>query len=549
MSPQTLLSSKWPELIGGVIFAPAAVPCNSATFDYFVVSQGLAQAVAEVARLDDAGLNPHFPARLFIKSACRRTLVRKLIRPVRVPGALPAGPLPQPCSAPGLRPTSVDAVAIDAAMSAWSNAARVEWASLCGEDPDLSQPRFAWREPVGPRAQQKAGATKLSIFWRNVAQRFDEVARLIERRGPDGAFLARRHVFKCSLAIAGLDDVDGVRQLADEWFKAMIGACNAGDVLVMRRLIAVARKRAKVVEDRNQRQKAAEWRKSLGMQRSDPNAPMAPTKRAFQWVRGTAGWSKSPVGEAWRNDIVPDLDDLCDLPPGGDDPDGGRQRLVQGPRDATLTPLSDQADVDKEGDGWAALWREDQPYDCFIDPLGSPALEPLVPWAIRESAKSFPMSTGVGADNTSPRAVARLSDVLIKALCAILMACELWGAWPALVRYVLIVLLPKSDGGRRPIGLFPSIVRVWSRARVIVARAWESAHFRPTIFGGAGMGAQRAAWVSAFKAEAAARKDAAFTQSLLDLVKAFEQIPHRVLAHYAAKHGYNLVAAPFPGGV
>ena len=214
--------------------------------------------------------------------------------------------------------------------------------------------------------------------------------------------------------------------------------------------------------------------------------------------------------------------------------------MVQGPRDDTPTPLSDQADVEKEGDVWAALWREDQPYDCFLDPLGSPALEPLVPWAIRESAKSFPVSTGVGADNTSPRAVARLSDALIKALCAILMACELWGAWPALVRYVLIVLLPKSEGGRRPIGLFPTVVRVWSRARVIVARAWESAHSRPTIFGGAGMGAQRAAWVSAFKAEAAARKDATFTQSLLDLVKAFEQIPHRILARYAVKHGYNL---------
>ena len=105
--------------------------------------------------------------------------------------------------------------------------------------------------------------------------------------------------------------------------------------------------------------------------------------------------------------------------------------------------------------------------------------------------------------------------------------------WPALVRYVLIVLLPKSDGGRRPIGLFPMVVRVWSRARMIVARAWESANSRPTIFGGAGMGAQRASWLAAFKAEAVARRGAAFAQSLLDLVKAFEQIPHRILALYA----------------
>ena len=70
---------------------------------------------------------------------------------------------------------------------------------------------------------------------------------------------------------------------------------------------------------------------------------------------------------------------------------------------------------------------------------------------------------------------------------------ELAGSWASVLDLVLIVLLPKPEGGFRPIGLFPTVVRIWMRARVCVARAWEAAHALPCLFGGAGMGAQRAA--------------------------------------------------------
>ena len=69
---------------------------------------------------------------------------------------------------------------------------------------------------------------------------------------------------------------------------------------------------------------------------------------------------------------------------------------------------------------------------------------------------------------------------------------------------MLIVLLPKSSGGFRPIGLFPTIIRIWMRARLVTVRAWESANAMPSIFGGAGMGAQKAAWQAAFVGECAA---------------------------------------------
>jgi len=120
------------------------------------------------------------------------------------------------------------------------------------------------------------------------------------------------------------------------------------------------------------------------------------------------------------------------------------------------------------------------------------------------------------------------------------MAVELVGSWPLAVQLVIIVLLPKPDDGRRPIGLFTSLIRLWARARSVAARAWEAANPRPGLYGSAGMGAQRAAWQDAYAAEAAGRRGKAFAHSLLDLVKAFEKVQHHTLVAAAHKHGYNL---------
>ena len=54
------------------------------------------------------------------------------------------------------------------------------------------------------------------------------------------------------------------------------------------------------------------------------------------------------------------------------------------------------------------------------------------------------------------------------------------------------------------------------------------------------MGAQRASWMAAFAAEDAARSGEHYAQSLLDLVKAFEMIPHHHIVLAAKKHGYPL---------
>ena len=93
---------------------------------------------------------------------------------------------------------------------------------------------------------------------------------------------------------------------------------------------------------------------------------------------------------------------------------------------------------------------------------------------IRNAALTFPQATGVGADNTSPRAIAALPTAMRSRLADLLNQCERDGVWPSRWQLVVIALIPKSDGGRRPIGLFPATIRVWMRARSAALRHWEA---------------------------------------------------------------------------
>ena len=152
---------------------------------------------------------------------------------------------------------------------------------------------------------------------------------------------------------------------------------------------------------------------------------------------------------------------------------------------------------------------------------------------------SFPRNTGVGADNIAPRAVSRLSEASRSCLASIIMGFERLGDWCRTLHMVVISLLPKCTGGLRPIGLLPLEVRIWARARNDVVRGWEAAHALPCLFGGHGMGAHRAAWLAAFKAEAAAMGNEQYVQAMLDLTKAFEAVPHDALINAARDMGYN----------
>ena len=118
--------------------------------------------------------------------------------------------------------------------------------------------------------------------------------------------------------------------------------------------------------------------------------------------------------------------------------------------------------------GWRAIWRRlgDGPQAPWRGASLEPSqLPPLSAGDIGRAARSFKKNTRTGCDHFPPSAVASLSAPLQQAIAEFLNLTERTGVWPEAVATALIHLIPKNDGGRRPIGVLPSILRIWERAR------------------------------------------------------------------------------------
>ena len=66
MTPGELLMTGFLERCRGVIYAPSEPTHLDQIYDYFVVTEKLAHAVHGCYRLNDSGISPHSPVRLFI---------------------------------------------------------------------------------------------------------------------------------------------------------------------------------------------------------------------------------------------------------------------------------------------------------------------------------------------------------------------------------------------------------------------------------------------------------------------------------------------------
>ena len=541
MSPQTLAQSRWLEQVDGIIFATELTTCNDSTYDFFVVHRSIAKAVVGVQRLEDAGMNPHSPSRLILRGDARRHAVRKLVRPPKVEPLLPSGPSRPPPSYEQVHLLAGSADSLGEAMEAWYSTARQEFGDLAGKTLGHFRSDFKWGSPVAIVRQPWAGTTEVSSMWRNLAMRAAEASKILHRTevGSPTPVVVLNHSHAAHLASNSLckSARAEVQQAVDAWAKAFDNALHNASPHWMHSLHTLAVIRASKLEDQVACSRIKAWRSRIGALPPEMGGAKAPTKAAYRWVKGTNGWRPSQIGAIEANDAVP-MEDDC---PEGIESGIGQVVPSSGSmQEVGRIPLSDQAAVDIEAEKWAALWLEKEKYTQPSYGLSSEALEQLMPNAVVIAATSFPIGTGLGADNISPRAITRLSAAGICALAALFMAFEAKGDWCQVLNLVLIVLLPKSDGGLRPIGLFPTVIRLWFRTRIGLARAWEQTHSLPCVFGGVGSSAQHAAWQAAFVAESAALCSLDHVQALLDLVKAFETVPHHILVMAAIAKGYPI---------
>ena len=104
------------------------------------------------------------------------------------------------------------------------------------------------------------------------------------------------------------------------------------------------------------------------------------------------------------------------------------------------------------------------------------------------------------------------------------MLLELAGIWPKQLEEALVHLIPKTAGGRRPVGILPALVRLWERARKVDMEGWRVKMERGYDWMARGKGAEKSVWAQSVYEEAARARGDSTTGVLLDLVKAFEQV-------------------------
>ena len=408
--------------------------------------------------------------------------------------------------------------------------------------------KFSWECAVGNKRVSSNNA--LAAAWRELARRTEDIARIQSTAGAPPLGTAQKQALdKHKAALLKIADnlPNGIppplKEELTRWVLHYNRLTGHASQATRKNLAGLADKRAAKLESAARLEKMQSWRTAIGAT-ADSQKTKAPSRLAYRWLKGLTGWSKSPLGPERLNENVPDEpeehDDLEAPHCGQGKPEfSGTSSTQIFSGSVRTTPLCDQAAIEVEADQWAELWREKEQYQR-LDWGEVESLPALLPEAIRAAAASFPVGTGLGVDHIPPRALLRLSDESIAALAKILMVMGKRGEWCEALNMVMIVLLAKEGGGFRPIGLFPTIIRVWMRARMTQIRAWEAANHSEELYGGKGMGAQRAAWVESFSAEAAVLEHEDHAQAMLDLTKAFELVDHAKLLDAAKRRGYPL---------
>ena len=94
---------------------------------------------------------------------------------------LPFGPKRQPPDYSNVFKLASETQTLDAGMVEWLRASRLEWNDLAGSNKKFQPARFIWTSACGKRAQQSIGASAVSVMWRAVARRAQDVARILGR--------------------------------------------------------------------------------------------------------------------------------------------------------------------------------------------------------------------------------------------------------------------------------------------------------------------------------------------------------------------------------
>ncbi len=105
---------------------------------------------------------------------------------------------------------------------------------------------------------------------------------------------------------------------------------------------------------------------------------------------------------------------------------------------------------------------------------------------------------------------------------------------------VVTPLLPKPDGGFRPIGMLPGVCRLWAKSRRDAADDWEARHQRAYLSSAKGNVSLETMWRLATRQEAGVAEGAQAEIVADDLSAFFETISRETLMREAEATGYPM---------
>lgn len=150
---------------------------------------------------------------------------------------------------------------------------------------------------------------------------------------------------------------------------------------------------------------------------------------------------------------------------------------------------------------------------------------------VRALGLCYPRGTSCNVDLFHPRCLDVLSNDCLGLLIELFLLVEASGLPPEPLALVLIDLIPKRHGGRRPIGMLCTFLRWPGRLRRPLIRKWEIAIGveAPFCAGHTGRSPVDVAWAQSVRAEAAlwdSGADLFVGAWIWELLKAYEHVEH-----------------------
>ena len=503
--PQELERSPWNEAVRGVVRAPAEGTCRSKgterTIDFFWMDRRLAATSTEAEVYKTAPFSPHKPVSMTTKMKWNSYRVRALWQPQQFPLDRPVGPSQKPSAYPDVDLRG-DKGHLDEVYTGFCTGAEAELNNMFGHTGEVAKrhagrgqpPVFKWKAliPPMPAGCATAGAARA---WRWMAQQ-----------------VAWMGVLYCKWLTNPGDRASHEPQMVAAW--------------------------EQVLADHEHWEHLACWRSFVWNSLQGIWQWKGITLSLIQWMGELQSWMSAAAEELERQlmrrreqEFRERLDDKF---PGS----GGflfricKWRNAWQPRKGSVSkqplPADPHEAVQQEETDWRQVWQLAQQQETPLWRTCPRTLREEMPAILGEKLRpicaAYKRRAGLGGCAWHPRHWSWLSEEALHCLGQMLMLCERLGAWPTAIRFLLLMLVDKEDGGGRPVALQCSVQRVWEGAREPQFLEWDRKFIRDYDFAGKGKAGHKAVWQSMLEDEAFEHTGIVSTTLLTDLAKAYEKV-------------------------